>query len=213
MGPSVLALPSTCSYIPGTIHGKRDGVNISCVFVLFQSKSEDTYEAVLRKIAEIEPQLEPRIVITDFEKAAMNAFIAVFGSQIHGCHFYFGKCIWRKVQELGFAANYRNDGNFSLYIHMLVAITYIPIPDKVRVYEQLIALDVDQMSAHYYPILKIRLLEFDVEEEEPALFSHQKFGTATRQFAMKHRELTTPLKHGTVPFQPMFEWRIQPLSN
>ena len=71
----------------------------------------------------------------------MNAFTSVFSPQIHRCHFHFGQCIWRKVQEYGYAERYNNDPDYALHIRMLVALAYVPNDDKVRVYEELIELD------------------------------------------------------------------------
>lgn len=136
-----------------TIHGTRDGINIPCVFALLPNKLEATYTALLTKIMEIEPRLQPETVITDFEQAAMNAFTSVFNPQVHGCHFHFGQCIWRKVQEFGFAARYNNEPEYAMHIRMLVALAYVPNADKVRVYEELIELDtfpeVDQLLNYF----------------------------------------------------------------
>ena len=136
-----------------TIHGTRDGINIPCVFALLCNKLEVTYAALLTKLGEIEPRLQPQTVITDFEQAAMNAFTNVFSPQIHGCHFHFGQCIWRKVQEYGYAGRYNNEPDYAMHIRMLVALAYDPNDDKVRVYEELIDLDsfpeVDQLLNYF----------------------------------------------------------------
>jgi hypothetical protein len=108
---------------------------------------------MLTKLAEIEPRLQPLTVITDFEKAAMNAFTGIYNTQIHGCHFHFGQCIWRKVQEFGYAGRYNNEPDFAMHIRMLVALAYVPNADKVRVYEELILLDtfpeIDQLLNYF----------------------------------------------------------------
>lgn len=124
-----------------TIHGTRDGVNIPCVFALLPNKSEATYMALLTRLVEIEPLLQPQTVITDFEQAAINAFTNVLSPEIHGCHFHFGQCIWRKVQEYGYSVRYNTEPDYAMHIRMLVALAYVPNHDKVRVYEELIELE------------------------------------------------------------------------
>lgn len=124
-----------------TIHGTRSGINVPCVFALLPNKLEVTYTTLLTKLLEIEPRLQPQTVITDFEQAAMNAFRNVFNAQIHGCHFHFGQCVWRKIQEFGYAVRYNNEPDYAMHIRMLVALAYVPNDDKVRVYEELIELD------------------------------------------------------------------------
>jgi hypothetical protein len=97
--------------------------------------------------------LQPQIAITDFELAAMNAFTSIFNPQIHGCHFHFGQCIWRKVQEYGYAGRYNNEPEYAMHIRMLVALAYVPNDDKVRVYEELVELhtfpEVDQLLNYF----------------------------------------------------------------
>lgn len=136
-----------------TIHGTRDGVTIPCVYALLPNKSQSTYNSLLTKLAEIEPRLHPYTVITDFEQAAMNAFRTVFNPQLHGCHYHFGQCIWRKVQEFGYAGRYNNEPEYAMHIRMLVALAYVPNDDKVRVYEELVDLDtfpvVDQLLNYF----------------------------------------------------------------
>ncbi|KAL3869771.1 hypothetical protein ACJMK2_042408 [Sinanodonta woodiana] len=111
-----------------TIHGTRDGINIQCVFVLLPNKTENIYTALLMKLKEIEPRLQPHTVITDFEKAAMNAFTSVFQPQLHGCHIHFGQNIWRKVQEYGYAWRYNTEPEYVMHIQMLVSLAF-PAPN------------------------------------------------------------------------------------
>ncbi|KAL3886380.1 hypothetical protein ACJMK2_026378 [Sinanodonta woodiana] len=74
------------------------------------------------KLKEIEPRSQPHTIITDFEKAAINAFTSVLQPKIHGCHFHFGQCIWRKVEEYGYAGRYNTEPEYAMLIRMLVAV-------------------------------------------------------------------------------------------
>ena len=56
------------------------------------------YEIMLRELLTLKPDLRPRVVLTDFEKAAINAFEIHFPDVVQrGCYFHFSQCIWRKV--------------------------------------------------------------------------------------------------------------------
>ena len=47
-------------------------------------------------------ELEPSVIVTDFEKAAMNAFAEIFTrATVNGCHFHLCQSVLRKVNELG----------------------------------------------------------------------------------------------------------------
>jgi len=47
-------------------------------------------------------------VLTDFEKAAMNAVSRVLpASRLHGCRFHLGQSWWRRIQALGLSEDYK----------------------------------------------------------------------------------------------------------
>ena len=49
---------------------------------------------------------EPRTVISDYEKASINALTSVFPRVEHqGCLFHFAQSLYRKVVKLGFNLN------------------------------------------------------------------------------------------------------------
>ena len=58
--------------------------------------------------------LNPNIIMTDFEIAAIRAIRAEFQDvQNKGCNFHLCKSVWRHVQNLGLAVLYGTDNNFS----------------------------------------------------------------------------------------------------
>jgi len=65
-------------------------------------KTEQAYKALFIYIKSIEPTWQPTTVMTDFERASINAVHSVFPTtRIVGCWFHLSQCIWRKIQELG----------------------------------------------------------------------------------------------------------------
>ena len=92
-----------------------------------------SYCAFLRKIVERTSDLfgiilEPKIVTTDFELAAINAFKMTFPqSVINGCHFHLGQSVQRKVNELGLKTSYQTNPELALHVRMLYALAYVPI--------------------------------------------------------------------------------------
>lgn len=81
-----------------TIHPLRDECAVPAVFALLPDKRETTYIKFLNNLLILNPRLKPRVILTDFEKAALNAFHLIFPDAVQrGCFFHFSQCIWRKV--------------------------------------------------------------------------------------------------------------------
>ena len=84
-----------------TIHPLRDQTALPAVFALLPDKTQNSYEIMLRELLTLKPNLKPRVVLTDFEKAAINAFQNCFPDIVQrGCFFHFSQCIWRKVLKI-----------------------------------------------------------------------------------------------------------------
>ena len=53
-------------------------------------------------IIPIDATPNPISIMTDFEKAAMNAFEKKFpASEIAVCYFHLGQSLWRRIQNMG----------------------------------------------------------------------------------------------------------------
>ncbi|CAF2107579.1 unnamed protein product [Rotaria magnacalcarata] len=70
-------------------------------------KKGPTYISVLNSILNLchtnDICLNPKFATIDFEQAAINSIKLVFPNTIvKGCNFHFNKCIYTKLQELGF---------------------------------------------------------------------------------------------------------------
>jgi len=57
-----------------TIHGTINGSTYPLAYVLMPNKQQQTYESVLEKLKELAPNFNPSQIMTDFEKAAINAY-------------------------------------------------------------------------------------------------------------------------------------------
>ena len=67
----------------------------------------------------------PRRVICDFEQALLVAVEKELRhAQISGCYFHFNQSLWRKVQNLGLAASYRQHRELKKVIRKVMAISH-----------------------------------------------------------------------------------------
>lgn len=82
---------------------------------------------------ELQCELNPQHILTDFETAVINVVKIYFPEATHtGCLFHLGQNVWRQIQKSGFASRYGNDSKFSLQLRHIVALAYLTpeeIPD------------------------------------------------------------------------------------
>ena len=80
-----------------TIHCEKDGYIIPCIYALMSNKLQSTYGVLLKKLKEIELELDPSSTMVDFEKAPINALEETFLAVISGCFFHWPQSIHRQI--------------------------------------------------------------------------------------------------------------------
>ncbi|KAI6649012.1 hypothetical protein LOD99_6895 [Oopsacas minuta] len=65
----------------------KDGYIIPCIYALMLNKLQSTYDELLKKLIEIEPELDPSSIMVDSEKASINALEENFLAVISTCFF------------------------------------------------------------------------------------------------------------------------------
>lgn len=104
-----------------TLHAVSGSSTVPVVFALLPNKSQETYLKLAFAVKSLKPSLNPTNLMADFERAALNAFNAVFPSAAQsGCFFHYKQAIWRKIQQLGLSERYSSDESFSLEIKKIV---------------------------------------------------------------------------------------------
>ena len=94
---------------------------------MLTNKDEELYHAVVHKIQELIPQLQPVSLMSDWEKAPRNAFMQVYqGVRIHGCWFHYTQAIWRKIQKCGLVSNIRGNYELASFVKKVMAIPFLP---------------------------------------------------------------------------------------
>ena len=122
-----------------TIHALLDLRALQMVYILLADKTEASYFRVLDNLKNLQPALNPVSIMSDFEKANQNAFERAFPSiAIAGCLFHLGQSLWRKVQQLNHAEEYRNDDDFRIHVKMLLALSFVPPVDVYTLFNELV---------------------------------------------------------------------------
>lgn len=72
-------------------------------FALMTRKTTALYDAVMRKVQELQPLFRPTQVIADFEEAPATAVRNVFGNTvvISGCWFHYAQALIKRLRKLG----------------------------------------------------------------------------------------------------------------
>lgn len=108
------------------------------VYVLTCDRTTATYNIIFSKLKEAEPLLNPRIIMVDFEKAAMEAVKESFpDTTVKGWYFHFCQCIFRHVQRFGLQAEYQKNANCLQHIRCIAALAFIPTADVCKSFNSL----------------------------------------------------------------------------
>ena len=63
--------------------------------------------------------INPKLVLLDFEKAAISAVKEVFPDcQVIGCYFHFIQALWKNIQNKGLTTEYRSDPYFKKWVYI-----------------------------------------------------------------------------------------------
>jgi hypothetical protein len=91
-------------------------------------KNEKIYDEMFELIVEFGAEngisLNPKISMTDFEKASINCIRRTFPDvKAYGCNFHFGQILYRWLQKLNLVKKYGNDEQFSIEIKSMMALS------------------------------------------------------------------------------------------
>jgi len=121
-----------------TIHGLHESQIIPCVYALLPNKQEATYTTLFQILKDANDGLNPRTMLMDYEKAALNAANAVFpDAEQQGCLYHLAQCVYRRVQASGLQERYATDVDLSLSVRMLPALAFVPSADVLESFELL----------------------------------------------------------------------------
>jgi len=109
------------------------------VYAFLPNKKQATYVSVLSKLKESAPNMKPSTIMTDFEKAAINAYIEIFPSSYNqGCFFHLSQSIYRNlVENKEILERYKSEPEFARGCRMVAALAFVPVSDVSDAFIQL----------------------------------------------------------------------------
>lgn len=144
---------ATFDTVPGlfrqlfSIHGSVGPDHTSTVpivYALMQSKAELLYQHVLQQIGEIATQfdieLNPSVILTDFERGMITAFQREFPESRHsGCFFHLSQNIWKRVQNNGLVQKFKaSSGIYFEHYKRIQALAFLPPAEIPKGFEILL---------------------------------------------------------------------------
>jgi len=98
---------------------------VPLVFVFMSGKRKRDYRRVLRTLMQLAPTLNPAATVMDFE-AAMWRAATVTQTRLFRFNFHWTQAVWRKVQELGLQASYRDNDATQRFCRKVMALPFLP---------------------------------------------------------------------------------------
>ncbi|KAI5643243.1 FLYWCH zinc finger domain-containing protein [Phthorimaea operculella] len=120
-----------------TIHGMvgdKDATNavLPLVYAFMNKKTEHIYNIFFEILkshtfSKLEITLAPRVIMTDFEKAAINACRLAFPQSLHKCcYFHLKQNLWKHIELAELSSDYINDSEFALQMRHIASLAYLP---------------------------------------------------------------------------------------
>ena len=105
------------------------------VYALLPNKTEVSYVLFFNLLTGY-IRVPPRSIMTDFEKAALNALRKSFkDASIQGCYYHLVSNLWKHVVNEGLKKFYSENKQFRTNFKYLKALAFIPVKDVVYAFK------------------------------------------------------------------------------
>ena len=122
-----------------TLHGAKEEKFLPLVFVLMTHRDAEMYTEMLSAVKSLENGLQQERILTDFERAALNAFSSVFPLARQACcNFHLNQCFVRKMASLHLKHRYKqHNADFALCMRMIPSLAFMRPEDLEMAFEAL----------------------------------------------------------------------------
>ena len=130
-----------------TWHAKVGNSYPPCVYFLLQRKNLATYNRMFEIMKGLLPNLSPRKILVDFEKACISASLIAFpNTEVKGCYFHLCQSLIRKINTAGLKIEFESDIEVKLMLKSLPALAFVPMQEVRAVFDTLAATFPDEES-------------------------------------------------------------------
>ncbi|XP_041369639.1 uncharacterized protein LOC121383615 [Gigantopelta aegis] len=115
------------------LHARSGSTTYALVYVLLPDRQIATYCRLFSQLKttvqiRLNLTLDPATVQTDVELAAIRPVVREFpNAEVKGCYFHYCQALWRKVQNLGLAVQYKEDPPVQQWIRRAARLALLPL--------------------------------------------------------------------------------------
>lgn len=122
-----------------TIHALGPGgFFVPCLYALLPNKSREMYNRLFNQMKTLRPNMMPRTIMIDFERATLQAVTDAFPTAtVNGCFYHLRQNILRKIQSEGLQVQYQTNRDVELQARMIAAIAFVPLANVENAFESL----------------------------------------------------------------------------
>lgn len=110
-----------------TIQAKIREKFVPLVFCLMKKRDLFSYMLFLEQIKHKFLNLQPELIIMDFEHGIFTSCKSIFPQSIlNGCLFHLSQIVWRKLQGFKYTCMYKENSEFRFNINLIMALSFVP---------------------------------------------------------------------------------------
>lgn len=105
------------------------------IYTLMKDRRRRTYENLFSILIQLIPDLNPEVIIIDYEKSVISAVSEMFPeSEPQGCLFHLAQSVIRFMAGIGLRREYEDNQVCRMYVRALMALAYVPISEVRETY-------------------------------------------------------------------------------
>ena len=122
-----------------TVHALGPGgFFVPCLYALLPNKSREMYNRLFNQMKTLRPNMMPRTIMIDFERATLQAVTDAFPTAtVNGCFYHLQQNIIQKIQSEGLQVQYQTNRDVELQARMIAAIAFVTLANVENAFESL----------------------------------------------------------------------------
>eukprot|EP00102_Acyrthosiphon_pisum_P016294 XP_008187200.1 PREDICTED: uncharacterized protein LOC100569497 isoform X3 [Acyrthosiphon pisum] len=101
--------------------------SIPICYVLMESKTQEAYTKVLNRFKVIFQNVQPSVIMTDYERGLRNAFAITYPeAELVSCYFHYVQSLWKNIKKMQLTAYLRHNEHGKMCLKMMMVLALLP---------------------------------------------------------------------------------------